>query len=110
MEKIVQSREDYFIQFSDQELVTLGIKKGGRFTISLNENGTVLLTPFEKVEIELSDFNRENLEKLIRASIESDESIGAILRGIAKENLKKGFGLDLHLGKNPGPGGDPGVI
>lgn len=73
MIKTVQKKEEYFIQFTDEEMDQLGFKPNTRFTVELNEDkNSLTLTPHEEVEIDLEEFSKEELINIIVASNKLD--------------------------------------
>ena len=73
MIKTVQKKEDYFIQFTDEEMDELGFKPNTRFTIKVNDDKESLtLTPHEEIEIDLEEFSKEDLINIIVAANKSD--------------------------------------
>jgi hypothetical protein len=69
MIKTVQKKEEYFIQFTDEEMDQLGFKPNTKFTIELDKkNNGLILTPHEEVEIDLEEFSKEELINLIVAA------------------------------------------
>lgn len=73
MIKTVQKKEDYFIQFTDEEMNELGFKPNTRFTIKVNDDKESLtLTPHEEIEIDLNEFSKEELINVIVAANKLD--------------------------------------
>lgn len=73
MIKTVQKKEEYFIQFTDEEMDQLGFKPNTRFTIELSEDKSGLkLTPHEEIEIDLDEFSKEELINVIVAANKLD--------------------------------------
>jgi hypothetical protein len=73
MIKTVQKKEEYFIQFTDEEMDQLGFKPNTRFTIELSEDKSGLkLTPHEEIEIDLNEFSKEDLINIIVAANKAD--------------------------------------
>jgi hypothetical protein len=73
MIKTVQKKEEYFIQFTDEEMNQLGFKPNTRFTIELSEDKSGLkLTPHEEIEIDLDEFSKEELINVIVAANKLD--------------------------------------
>ena len=73
MIKTVQKKEEYFIQFTDEEMDQLGFKPNTRFTIELSEDKSGLkLTPHEEIEIDLDEFSKEELINIIVAANKAD--------------------------------------
>lgn len=85
MNKKIQSREEYFIQFTDEEMEKLGIKGGEKFSVQHSDDGSIKLIPFAKLELDFSEFSREMLEFLIRKSCDKDVSVNEIISDILKE-------------------------
>ena len=90
MIKTIQTREEAYLQFTEEEMIELGLNKGKKFTWVAQEDGSVLLKPHEKVEIELSEYPREILEFLIKESIEKDIPVGDIINEALEDFLKLG--------------------
>jgi hypothetical protein len=73
MIKTVQKKEEYFIQFTDEEMNELGFKPNTKFTIKVNDDKVSLtLTPHEEIEIDLNEFSKEELINIIIAANKSD--------------------------------------
>jgi hypothetical protein len=73
MIKTVQKKEEYFIQFTDEEMNQLGFKPNTKFTVELNEDKSGLtLTPHEEIEIDLNEFSKEELINFIHAANKLD--------------------------------------
>ena len=71
MIKTVQKKEEYFIQFTDEEMNELGFKPNTKFTIELDKkNNGLILTPHEEIEIDLNEFSKEELINIIHAANE----------------------------------------
>jgi hypothetical protein len=87
--KTVLKKEDYYIQFTDEELSELNIEPGQKFTCNI-EDGALKLTPFVKVELEMGNWPREVLELLIQESCEKDISVNDVICDLLKEGIKDG--------------------
>lgn len=85
MIKTVESREELFIQFTDQDIQDLGWEKGQKLSWEISENGEVKIVPYAKFEIDLADFSREELEDLIKNSCERDISVNEVIEEILKD-------------------------
>ena len=73
MIKTVQKKEEFFIEFTDEEMNELGFKPNTKFTIELNEDKSgLILTPHEEVEIDLEEFSKEELINIIVAANKLD--------------------------------------
>lgn len=73
MIKTVQKKEEYFIQFTDEEMNELGFKPNTKFTVELSEDKSgLILTPHEEIEIDLEEFSKEDLINIIVAANKLD--------------------------------------
>lgn len=73
MIKTVQKKEDYFIQFTDEEMDELGFKPNTKFTVKVNDDKESLtLIPHEEIEIDLNEFSKEDLINIIVAANKLD--------------------------------------
>lgn len=88
MTKQVQSREDLFIQFTDEEIEELGLEKNQKLSMEILENGSIKMTPFAKIDIDISEWRREVLENLIQESIEKDISVNEVISQTIEQYLK----------------------
>ena len=75
MNKTVQTREEAYIQFTDEEMVELGMKKGDKFTVDIRDDGSIKLIPFSSIELDFADFSKEELQNMIIESIKNDQTI-----------------------------------
>jgi hypothetical protein len=87
MQKKILRSEDLYIQFSREELDTLNIKEGDKFSWT-EAPGGFLLQKFVPLEINLQDFDRETLEMLISLSIEKDIPINDVINDIIENFIK----------------------
>jgi negative regulator of genetic competence, sporulation and motility len=73
MIKTVQKKEEFFIEFTDEEMNELGFKPNTKFTVELSEDKSGLkLIPHEEIDIDLNEFSKEELINLIVAANEKD--------------------------------------
>lgn len=87
--KTVLKKEEYYIQFTDEELAELNMEKGQKFTCDI-EDGALKLTPFAKIELEMGDWSREVLEFIIQESCEKDISVNDVICNLLEEVIKDG--------------------
>lgn len=84
--KILEKTEQY-IQFSDEELQELGWKENQKLSIELTDGG-IILKPFVKVDIDMSNWSREILEYIILESCEKDISVNEVISNTIEQTLK----------------------
>lgn len=88
IQKTIKVKEDYYIDFTDEELSALKMEKGQKYTCEI-ENGALKLVPFEKVELEIGSWDRSILEMLIQESCDQDVSVNEVISDILEEMIKK---------------------
>jgi hypothetical protein len=88
MNKKVMTNTEYYIQFTDEEIEKIGWEKNQKLSIEQNESG-MILKPFAKLEIDLSEFSRETLEFLVALSVEQDISVNQVINNILEEKFLK---------------------
>jgi hypothetical protein len=88
MIKKIEPTNDVCIKFTDEELAELKLETGTKFTIEALDNGSIQLTPFAKMEIDLSELSRDVLEQLIINSCEQDKSVNDVISDIFKLLIK----------------------
>jgi len=85
--KTVLKKEEYYVQFTDEEMAELNMEPGQKFTCDL-EDGGLKLTPFAKIELEMGDWPKELLEFLIQESCEKDISVNDVICNVLEEAIK----------------------
>jgi hypothetical protein len=85
--KPVKVKEDYYIEFTDEELKALKMEKGQKFSCEI-EDGALKLVPFVKMELEISGWERETLEFLIQESCERDVSVNEVINDALEQIIK----------------------
>jgi hypothetical protein len=83
--KEVKTREEAYIEFSDEEMEQYGFKKGDKFTWKPQEDGSVFLEKWKSIEIDLNVFSKEELMMLVNHSINNDCTINDSINQILKE-------------------------
>lgn len=80
MIKKVKEKKEYYIDFTDEELVELGFEKNQQFEVELlDDKSGIQLIPFVKMDIDLGEFDRDTLEYLIKTSVEENVSVNDVI-------------------------------
>ena len=87
IQKTVKVKEDYYIEFTDEELAALKMEKGQKYSCKV-EDGALKLEPFVKVELEIGNWPREILEFIFQESCERDVSVNQVINDILEEVIK----------------------
>jgi hypothetical protein len=86
--KTVQKKEDLFIEFTEDEMKDLNIEPHDKFEIDLKDDNTIVLKKFEKIDLNLSEFDRTTLEMLVSKSIESQVPVDEVIREVLTQYLE----------------------
>ena len=86
--KKVQRSEELYVQFTEEELKSLNIKPGDKFSWEI-EDESMVLKKFASIDIDISEWSREVLEMLIIDSIEKDISVNDVICNILERCLSK---------------------
>ena len=80
MTKKVEPTGEVCIRFTEDEMHELNLIPGTKMSVAEGEDGTITLTPFKSLEIDISEWSREVLEMLIVESCEQDISINEVIQ------------------------------
>jgi bifunctional DNA-binding transcriptional regulator/antitoxin component of YhaV-PrlF toxin-antitoxin module len=86
IQKTIKRSEECFIQFTEEEMIKLGMQVGDKFSIDETDDG-IVLKKYAKLEIDLSEFPRETLEFLISESCEKDISISEVVENVINYSI-----------------------
>jgi len=87
--KVLQPTNDVFIQFTEEELSSIGAGPGTKFEAKLHDDGSIELRPYVKVELDMEEWSKETLLMIIKKSCEEDISANDVINNLLKESLNK---------------------
>ena len=87
--KVLQPTNDCFIQFTEEELSSIGAGPGTKFQVKHHDDGSIELRPYVKVELDMEEWPKEVLEMIIKESCEQDISANDIINNLLKKSLNK---------------------
>jgi hypothetical protein len=87
--KTVKVKEEHYIEFTDEELLAFNMEKGQKFSCKIKD-GSLILEPFVKVELEMGDWPREVLLMLIQESCELDVSVNQVISDLLEKVIEDG--------------------
>ena len=92
--KVLQPTNDAFIQFTEEELSSIGAGPGTKFEAKLHDDGSIELRPYVKIELDMEEWPREILEMIVKESCEQDISANDVICNLLKKSLN-------YLDQNP---------
>lgn len=87
IKKTIEPTGDVCVKFTQDELIELNINEGDKFSIKECDDG-ILLQKFEKIELDISEWDRSILEMLIIDSCEKDISVNEVITDIISNFIK----------------------
>lgn len=96
--KKIQKTEEYFVQFTDEELELLNIQQGDKFSVHVEDEG-IFLEKFGSLELDISEFSKEALIMLVSESIEKDISVNEVISNMLEEVCKDSKDKQSYLDK-----------
>ena len=87
--KTIKKKEELFIEFTPQEMTDLGIQPHDKFEVEVQNDSTIILKKFAKIDLDLSEFDKKTLEMLVSESIELQVPVDEIISNILTEKLKE---------------------
>jgi hypothetical protein len=88
IKKVLQPTNDCFIQFTEEELSSIGAGPGTKFEAKVHDDGSIELRPYVKVELNMEEWPREVLKMIVKESCEQDISANDVINNLLKESLK----------------------
>ena len=86
MIKTIEPSTDVIIRFTEDELAELNLSSGDRLEFVPFENG-FKIKKCEKIELELNDLSREQLELLVVKFLEADVPAQDVFRNIIEDYI-----------------------
>ena len=85
--KTLLPTNDMYIQFTEEELSSIGAGPGTKLEAKLHDDGSIELRPYVKMELDMEEWPREVLEMIVRESCEQDISANDVICNLLKESL-----------------------
>lgn len=82
--KKIEEEKISVIKFTEEEMEALNLKENWKYSIE-EVDGSIVLTPYVEMEIELDEMDKEVLMYMIRRSAEQDISINEVVESILEE-------------------------
>lgn len=87
MTKTLKRSEELYIQFTPEELAELGWQEGDKFSWKV-EDGAVKLVKYANLQLDMTDWPKELLLRLIKDSIEQDISVNELIIEILAKQIE----------------------
>jgi hypothetical protein len=89
MKKKIESEQQLFVKFNEEESRELNIYPGDKFSVKEFDNGSILLQKYGTIEIDISSMSRDVLQFLIIESCNRDVSVNEVFEDVIKKSLAK---------------------
>ena len=88
MKKVLLPTNDLYMQFTEDELNELNMAPGDKFDCKIQDDGSIKLSKYVKLELDMEEWPRTVLENIIKESCERDISVNEVISDMLKEGLK----------------------
>lgn len=86
--KKILEKKDLYIQFTDEEMAELKWEEGQKLSVSYDEEtGSISLSPYVKVDIDITTWDRLVLEFLITESCNKDISCNQVIEDYLRSTI-----------------------
>jgi len=85
-----------YLQFTEEELTELNIVPGDKFDVKLQEDGSIKLEKYVKLELDTEDWPIEFFQLLVKESCEKDVSVNEVICNLLRRGIDN---LDLKAKK-----------
>ena len=88
MYKTVEPTNEVCIKFTEDEIAELGWEPRQKFSMTITEDGGVMMKKFEKLELDLEEWPIELIYDIIKESCDSDISVNEVINRRLKLGLE----------------------
>jgi lipoate-protein ligase A len=88
IKKALLPTNDLYVQFTEDELKALNIEPDDKFNFKLQDDGSVKLEKYVKLELDMAEWPREVLEFIVKESCERDISVNDVINSLLKQALE----------------------
>lgn len=88
MKKALLPTNDLYMQFTEDELNELNMAPGDKFDCKIQDDGSIKLVKYVKLELDMEEWSREVLLMIVRESCEQDISANDVINNLLKKSLK----------------------
>jgi hypothetical protein len=90
--KTVKEKRDLYIEFTEEEMAELSWEDNQKLSITVNEDKSISIKPWVKVDIDMTGWPKEIFEMLVEMSLEQDKTINQII----VELIEKSFNYNKN--------------
>jgi len=87
--KTVQKKEDFYVEFTDEEMECLGFERGDKFEVEVGDNQSIVLRKMAKIDLDLEDFDKSTLVFLIEESVREQKPVDDVIREVITKHLSE---------------------
>jgi hypothetical protein len=85
--KTVKEKKDLYIEFTEEEMAELGWEDSQKLSITVNDDKSISIKPWVKVDIDMSDWPKEIYEMLVEMSLEQDKTVNQIIVDLLEKSI-----------------------
>jgi len=88
MKKALLPTNDLYMQFTEDELNELNMAPGDKFDCKIQDDGSIKLEKYVKLELDMAEWSREVLLMIIKESLDQDISVNDVINKLLKKSLE----------------------
>jgi len=85
--KTVKEKRDLYIEFTDEEMAELGWEDNQKLSITVNEDKSISIKPWVRVDIDMSGWPKEIYELLVKRSLEEDKTVNQVIVDLIEKSI-----------------------
>jgi hypothetical protein len=93
--KTVKEKRDLYIEFTEEEMAELGWEENQKLSITVNDDKSISIKPWVKVDIDMTGWPKEIYEFLVQMSLEQDKTINQVIVDLIEKSFKHTEGYEL---------------
>ena len=90
--KTIKTKEECYIDFTDEEMELLNLSPGDKFTWKLHEDG-VMLEKHVPIELDIDSWDKHTLLFLIKESCDKDISVNEVIADVLEQCIRENESL-----------------
>jgi len=85
--KTIKEKRELYIEFTDEEIAELGWEDNQKLSITVNEDKSISIKPWVKVDIDMSGWPKEIYELLVERSLEEDKTVNQVIVDLIEKSI-----------------------
>lgn len=93
--KTVKEKKELYIEFTEEEMAEMGWEDNQKLSITANEDGTITIKPWVKIDLDTTDWPKDIFEMLVEKSLEEDKTVNQVIVDLIEATIKNNEPYEL---------------